>query len=426
MNYNEMLDYGFFLAEQQLEDARLNAYINNCMMLAEGGNIVREMTYIQEAIGQSVKNFFSKIVNVIKSVWSKFVETLNRFIKNTQEYLENYKDIILKKKAPDVTYTMYNYPEGLKIMVNAAIPQFNYEMMKPYLDGENQAKFLKQYAPFKDCLVPNSDATYPEQYKITFRSGRSKVDEKVQIDASTLNMKDIYDYCYNYQSIKDKLEKDIATIDKAAVDANNIILKRTKDESGQNIVPEPDLNATDEEQKVTNNSANMYYRYSLYFNELEATPNTGDTKTTTTTSNNNTSTTGTTFKSNNKNIQTASDNNKEQSDNALNTVTGDVDIITKQINVYFDSAKEFLGAKQTVFEEIFKEYMEIIKYHVRYYVGHQDKNKSAETDRTEQRGSNYKTQQGNQQNNNQQTQEGQPEKKTLYQRAKEKILGNNK
>lgn len=429
MDYNEMLNYGFFLAEQQYEDERLRDYIEGCVSLANGRNVVREMTYINEAIGETIKGFFTKILNVIKSIWAKFVESLDRLIHNTQEYLTKYKDIILKKKAPDVTYTMYNYPEGLKTLVNAAVPQFNYQLMQNYLDGEHQEKFLKQYSPFKDCLVPNSDATYPEQYKATFRNGKGKADEKIEIAASDINMKDVYDYCYNYKSIKDKLQKDINTIDKAAVDANNIIAKRQKDKSGQNLLPPEEKVDTEElkkdEAKVDgknpdtgqqqqqngqqqqnnkssepywsyqrddkkNESTSIYDRTSRFIHELQVNTNDSTDGTTTATQKvQDTSSASSTFKANNKNIQQADDKNKEQSDNALNTVTGEVDTIVKQINVYFDSAKELLGAKQTVCEEIFKEYMAIIKYHVRYYVGHQDKNKSAENDRSEQRGSNY-------------------------------------
>ena len=422
MDYNEMLDYGFFLAEQQYEDERLRNYIEGCVTLANGRNSIREMAYINETVGETVKGFFTKILNFIKSIWAKFVESLDRLIQNTQDYLTKYKDIILKKKAPDVTYTMYNYPEGLKTLVNAAVPSFNYETMKAYLDGEHQEKFLKQYSPFKDCLVPNSDATYPEQYKATFRNGKGKADEKIEITASDLNMKDIYDYCYNYKSIKDKLQKDINTIDKAAVNANNIIAKRQKDKSGQNLLPpeekvDPEQLKKDEavvdgkdqngqqqsgqqqsgqqqsgqqQQEVHGNSASIYDRTSRFIHELQVNTNDSTDGTTTATQKvQDTSSASSTFKANNKNIQQADDKNKEQSDNALNTITGDVDTIVKQINVYFDSAKELLGAKQTVCEEIFKEYMAIIKYHVRYYVGHQDKNKSAENDRSEQRGSNY-------------------------------------
>lgn len=421
MDYNEMLNYGFFLAEQQYEDERLRDYIEGCVSLANGRNVVREMTYINEAIGETIKGFFTKILNVIKSIWAKFVESLDRLIHNTQEYLTKYKDIILKKKAPDVTYTMYNYPEGLKTLVNAAVPQFNYQLMQNYLDGEHQEKFLKQYSPFKDCLVPNSDATYPEQYKATFRNGKGKADEKIEIAASDINMKDVYDYCYNYKSIKDKLQKDINTIDKAAVDANNIIAKRQKDKTGQKLVSpeelEKDENKVDgktEEVKTGNESTTIYNRTTRFINELQVNSNdNGDGNTTNTQKVQDTSAASSTFKANNTNIQQAPDNNKEQSDNALNNVTGEVDTIVKQINVYFDSAKELLGAKQTVCEEIFKEYMAIIKYHVRYYVGHQDKNKSAETDRSEQRGSNYNQQQNQEQNDNnqQKNQEKNPQEK---------------
>lgn len=427
MDYNEMLDYGFFLAEQQYEDERLRNYIEGCVALANGRNSIREMAYINETVGETVKGFFTKILNLIKSIWAKFVESLDRLIQNTQDYLIKYKDIILKKKAPDVTYTMYNYPEGLKTLVNAAVPPFNYETMKAYLDGEHQEKFLKQYSPFKDCLVPNSDATYPEQYKATFRNGKGKADEKIEIIASDLNMKDIYDYCYNYKSVKDRLQKDINTIDKASVDANNIIAKRQKDKTGQKLVDPEELKKDEEKTEgkapdsgqggsadgkapdsgqgeapnptgSVNASATIYDRTSRFVNELKVTSNDGDG--TPSQKVQDTSATSSTFKANNTNIQQAEDGNKEQSDNALNTVTGDVDTIVKQINVYFDSAKELLGAKQTVCEEIFKEYMAIIKYHVRYYVGHQDKNKSAETDRSEQRGSNYNQQQNQEQNDN--------------------------
>ena len=413
MDYNEMLDYGFFLAEQQYEDERLRNYIEGCVTLANGRNSIREMAYINETVGETVKGFFTKILNFIKSIWAKFVESLDRLIQNTQDYLTKYKDIILKKKAPDVTYTMYNYPEGLKTLVNAAVPPFNYETMKAYLDGEHQEKFLKQYSPFKDCLIPNSDATYPEQYKATFRNGKGKADEKIEITASDLNMKDIYDYCYNYKSVKDRLQKDINTIDKASVDANNIIAKRQKDKTGQKLVDPEELKKDDEKTEGKNEYASIYDRTSRFVNEVEVKPNDNGNDVSSQKVQD-TSAQSSTFKANNTNIQQAEDGNKEQSDNALNTVTGDVDTVVKQINVYFDSAKELLGAKQTVCEEIFKEYMSIIKYHVRYYVGHQDKNKSAETDRSEQRGSNYNQQQNQEQNDNNQQKNPQEKHKQSF------------
>ena len=93
----DKLIYEMFLVENAIEQAELEKYINECIMISNNTNTISNIETLNENFSDKVKESFAKILSSIGAIWKKFLETTNNLIKNDEAYLNKYKDIILKR-----------------------------------------------------------------------------------------------------------------------------------------------------------------------------------------------------------------------------------------------------------------------------------------------------------------------------------------
>ena len=415
MNYSQQYEYLTFLAERTTQQVRMERIINEAVLIGEGADTIENIELIQESFSESVKKVIHKLLTFIGKLWGKFIEAMNTLIKNDKAYLERYKDIILKKKPADdiIIYDYYN--GGIQLLLNNSCPQLtdqdiNAEEGNSVLDDKNT--FITQR--FRDFTKfgkgPFDSIT--DLATAAFRGGGDEV-SKV---ASNVNMTDMYNYCINYGSLKDKIQRDIDAFQEAqkkfdsklASMNNNNELKQQQQESalsifedrkyysaifeqyiteaedkGKNNEPPVDKNNAmeqaakegkkEQEQQDKANAAKQQQQNQNNNNNNNATVNNGNTaakqqQQNQNNNNNNNATVnnGNTAANYQQNTKDNADANVEQNKNTYNT-------LQERAKVYFEIGGQYFAAKLTVAQEAEKKFMEVIKKHVRHYVGTKDK-----------------------------------------------------
>lgn len=390
MNYSQQYEYLTFLAERTTQQVRMERIINEAVLIGEGADTIENIELIQESFSESVKKVIHKLLTFIGKLWGKFIEAMNTLIKNDKAYLERYKDIILKKKPADdiIIYDYYN--GGIQLLLNNSCPQLtdqdiNAEEGKSVLDDKNT--FITQR--FRDFTKfgkgPFDSIT--DLATAAFRGGGDEV-SKV---AANVNMTDMYNYCINYGSLKDKIQRDINAFQEAqkkfdsklASMNNNNELKQQQQESALSIfedrkyysaifeqyITEADDKDKNNEPPVDNNNA-MEQAAKEGKKEQEQQDKANAAKQQQQNQNNNsnnaTVNNGNTAANYQQNTKDNADANVEQNKNTYNT-------LQERAKVYFEIGGQYFAAKLTVAQEAEKKFMEVIKNHVRHYVGTNDK-----------------------------------------------------
>ena len=364
MTYVEEYAYSCYLAEQDKGRAELDRYMNECLLIAEGKNNLDNISILNESIGDKFKAGIARIIEILSRLWGKFLETMNTIFLKDKDYLEKYKDVILKKKpAVEYEYTLYNYMDGQKKLLSTPVPNFNYNSMKDELNDAK--KFDANH--FSNVVVhANGDYKLEDLAKTIFRGGDTEVTKK----SSALNMTDLWNFCYSYNTkIKDAIAKDSKNISLAGNEAMN------------------QINKLEREGKIKSESVlskGKYYSvvYERYITEGDAPTTTKEPEE---------------KKSNGVEIKRVDGGDVNKTENKTNGVqtnpgkayqgpTGDKDTnigqdqvqgesaeqVTNRIKIYLNSCGAITTAKMQVSEEAYKAYMTIIKTHVRDLVGVKD------------------------------------------------------
>ena len=220
MDYCLELSYDMFIANEMLEQAKLERFVNESLLIMEGTNTVSNMTVIVESFGDKFKEIIKKIVNAVVNMWHKFLEGMNTLFKSDKAYLEKYKDIILKKQVNLGTLTMPNYEKGMNELLNKKIPPFNYQGLKSNLSNDKeQGSFRKSI--YNDY---NPSVEFPAFVKNKMQGG----EKDITVKGSQLNMTNLFNFCYNFDKLAKGIENEINTINKVGNQAIAIIDERVR------------------------------------------------------------------------------------------------------------------------------------------------------------------------------------------------------
>lgn len=352
MDTKEM-SYKFFLAEKMSEQAKLERYINECVLISEGANTFGNIDIIHESFVDKIKGAITKLVQAIANMWNKFLESMNTLLKTDRAYLEKYKDIILKKKPIEADYNMYMYEQGLPVLLKTDIPAINMNAMDQELESDDA--FLKKHFGH---LINGAKEPYKigELARARFRGGNG---QEITLNSSKLKMTDMYNYCYTYKKLEDLIRKDITNIQKVSAD----IITKIDNMARQGEIKKESFDLY----------GNRQYLSSVYESYIhEATPGTkvdpdkkdGNEKSGV--QNNQNQQQGNPVQ--NQPHQAYNKAEKGDSNQEINTDKTAKELSDKA-NRYLRICGEVLAAKQSIAEEIYKAYMSIIKAHVRDYVG---------------------------------------------------------
>ena len=423
----EDLSYSTYMIECVIESEKLRGFANLLIGVHEGAS-VEKLEFIQEGVTDKLQNIWDKFKGFLNKVWEKFKNYMFRLVDNDTEYLERYKDIILNRKPNDFTFNMPNYKEGLKRMQTVMIKPFAAEKNTVTADEANTHAYKKS-------LIPgyNADDDWNKYCATYFEGG----EDSIQYNLQDMNMTELYNYCHDWKSSilpsitrdqttlqnnVNEIEKEINSL-KTATNANtastnttnnnnantnttnNTNVNNTTTQNASASMLGPDLRAYGE--MVVDNFANRVFNEAITAagSNGSGSSSSGDSATQTRPSGavtkGNSSATG----SSSGKVKSISSmtGEKDQQTHLGNSTTGkidkddkgqiktgadtghtsaQVDELSKKLTGYNLACSGILTGKFTAAQNMYKDYMTLIKRHVGEQVGNKGDDRAAAGDNT--------------------------------------------
>lgn len=272
-SYVDKMAYANFLFEQERNTIKLNAFISECLCIAEGGNIYDGIKAINEGISDKAGSAWDKVMDFLRRMWGKFVENMTNLFNSNGYYLEKYKDIILKKPIKFTEkITMPNYFNGIKNIVGVKIPILNVQSLERIpLNAEDKTGMDNLRTEFMNAWKNGKPADNPngkefKAWAVDYFKGLGT--GEVDFTASQINMTDMYNFCHDSKNITSTLEKDKSAIERAnkefADEVKNVMSKADKD--GYNTNDTGDANEYDKAKGNLVHTNGSNYTYTITVN----------------------------------------------------------------------------------------------------------------------------------------------------------------
>lgn len=353
---HDALYESYIQAKIDSED-RLAFALKEAMVISEAD--YSNIRALQEAkLTDKIKATWKRFIAFIKGMVSRFMESMSNILLDEKDYLEKYKDIILKKKPKDDMEYSYtgNYKEGINRLINTEVPLFDYYKYKKQLEADGDGELVQAIMQGKTFNYDDGE-TLSEQFKNYFLAFD---DGQQEGKFSDLNMTDIYNFCYNFSKIKGIVDKDISRLEastKAIENAINKELNATGNTAAGDTVEKAETNTTTKTESSIFTEAEENEKQKTNLNitgSSDPTSKMGSTQNRDNEAEKDSATAGAAI---------AKDGGKEAAD------------ITKAANKWIDVCRPLIAAKLTACQQIAKDYMEIIRAHVRSYGGEDKKSK---------------------------------------------------
>ena len=403
-NYMYLNEYQNYIENREKNEKILASYLKQYIPVNEAAyKNIQVMT--EGTVTNKLKAKFNKFIEFIKNLLSKFMESMTNLFTSEKTYLEKYKDIILKKKPKDIDYSYTgNYEEGIKRCIETQIPVFNYnehgEALKSETDADAVNVIMKDKSDFKydegDTLANNF-----KNYFLAIDKGQSTG------KFSDLNFTDMYNFCMNFNKIKEIKDKDERYLEQSTNEIikyaslhlndnsqtqaqnNNQNTSSQNNNQSQNNTSQSNTNTQNNNQNTSSQSTsaqNASYifnnKYNTYIKEDQDNNNNNSKASPKPNLNINTNAISSMGSHSNDRTQLSDD---QKSDAAKGSEDETEQSILKIGNKWTEICRCIIAAKCTAVEQIAKDYMKIIRAHVRSYVGNSkdnttDKSPSTPTD----------------------------------------------
>ena len=339
--------------------------------------------------GDAIKANCTKFTEFIKNLTDKFINSITNVILNeNRKWLKDNEDIIKNKKPKSgqkITHTG-DYDIAIKRCLNLTLPVFDYEKYGEDLIQGNIETVILKIMQGKTGFTYDKDKDMAESFKAYFIAAEKG---KITTDFSSLNMTELYNFCYNFKQIKDITDKDKNYI-KQSADAISKSITEELRKNGENTNKPAQTNtststassntqssnnnnnSSSSNNNDSNNSSNqsndnnnsssenknestVLRRYGYYFAEADGDDKKDDTSHT------------------NMEITGATDNNGNSStDNTASDAakSGHTEAeLTAMANKWQEICRKIIGARFNAFLQIAKNYMTILRAHVASYNG---------------------------------------------------------
>ena len=337
-----------------------------------------------------VRNKWDQVLKFIQNLMDRFSDAIKRILLNNRPYLEKYKDVILNTKwRADQTFEYHgNYKEATERCFNTPVPEFSYEVFAPALRADGYDAALKQFMSGKGFRYDANNKNIADQFKsyflaLEYGTARGRF--------SDINPRQLYDFCYNTNNIFAVINKDREIL-KRASNALMIAVNKEMREKGENPmeprsatnpIPNQVVRTTNPAANTGTNRTTGGATTQTAVNASATVDSTGkwvlmeaDQVTTNTNSNpatnaagsqnRNTVTTG--LKIGSTQLQQTNANGDvtnpgQQTNKPKGTTTNqDMDVILQKWTVL---CRSLIAAKLTAVQKISKDYMDIIRAHVK-------------------------------------------------------------
>lgn len=366
--------YAEYLMETMKQQDDMERCITEALIISSGVDVNAKLSSLNEAAGAKLKEMWEKFTAFIKRITAKFMENITKLVENDKGYLEKYEKIIKGKPFKlNVSYKDYR----LDRITSTQIPLFNYSSLQTKL--ESKSAFM--HSIINDFGEKDNADDLTGWCKAYFCNGTEE-ENPVQ----NINMTDLYNFCHDYKSkTVPNIQKDQRNIEQSASNANTLIVNAIRaQENAQKQVasaaesqpaasptPAAATSASTTQTSAKIESHNLFGSnnpYSSLLNKvlgeakIEAAPD-GGTSTAPNTPN------GQKFSANAANTS----GEGETKDTATATVAGAQGLtetkVSEIISTYSSVVQSIFSAKLTVVHSAYRDFMQVIRAHVKMYVG---------------------------------------------------------
>lgn len=375
-NYVGIQTSSLFLYEAEYRDyldTKISNQNNIFRSIAKYTGVNESSVVMLEAVGDKIKSKWNNLIEFIKKIAAKFMESITNILLNQKDYLEKYKEIILRKPPKSGMKFSYigDYDVGIDRIINTELPLFNYSAMAEHLKKEGDLPTIQEVILKDRSFDYDESKEMAENFKNYFIAA-DKGETSGTFDQ--LKMVDLYNFCINFNKIEQIKNKDMARL----TNSTNAI--------------QAAMNEEIRKAGATNESAILYSINEApkgdQSQSVEKAQSDGTTKTTTTTpETTNAKPKGVKITNTDAIGQSSSYADKDKKDNnAENNAKGasgelkdkegkDVTAedaekaVSDMAEKWIKISRNLITAKFTAIEQISKDYMAIIRAHVRSYGG---------------------------------------------------------
>ena len=316
---------------------------------------------VNEALSDKIKRGWYNAVAAIKEIFRKFMEKLTANFTTTKNYMDRYKNIILKADFnPNDTYKTQDLDEGIKRIYQTEAPALNFNdfMGRDFSTAGQYFKiFDKTHTSIGSKVkIPDENSsigdisTYYKAYFCMEGNEHTYTGKEFQS-----HITDFYNFLYDIRKINSTIKKSIRDIE----DTANKIMKQAGADVNK---PAEDTNANAQPAPAAESVYSILYQKYFTLNEngvlVEAEINKGE------------STEAKAPSQTMRNVAQKAEGD-DDTQNVRNTERGTVDA---KVKAYVDVITSMLKAKMSACEFIRNELMQIIRNHVQAHIGNKAAN----------------------------------------------------
>lgn len=386
--------YNEYLFDKIAQEQTLQRMISRELIMTESTTLKikeRKLSMLYESkMGDSIKSKWNKFIDFINNLFAKFGESISNIVLSYKNYLVKYREIILNKQFKiKLTQALPgDYNVGVDRCNKVVIPVFQYngQNMKTLL-SEDDEQIIKM-------IIKDSELQYDKARNLNdiLKDYFLGIDKGIIDNLDKLNRSDMYNFCLNADKIESTQKKDMnalksttSVIERAITNEVNKVNKEAYIVEGilnKNNSSQPKSNPTvTASGQSTNQNSNNQDKEAGKDNVAKA----GSV---------NTSPINSSLDDNYKG-KANEDDYKQDGEQAANDGQN-ADDVAKAFDAWRKVCQSVISAKMTAQQAILKDYMGIIRAHVRSYVGKQD---NPEDNQSAGKPTNY-AKNNNQQNNN--------------------------
>jgi len=429
VDFTRQFEYFEYLQNKAYCEAELTRAIYNKVILSEAsGEKATKLIAINEGkITDKIKEIWSKFVEFINKIAAKFLEKMTNLLVKETDYLKKYKEIILQRKPKHIEISYHGkYMTAVERLLKVKVASFPDKLDDVAIDKDKDGNatddeitasivnyIFKKYNS-TDFDKFNSGENMADQFKSYF-IGADKGDTNTHLDASDcISLKDMYNFCMNHKQAEDVVKKDQNMIQATANKIDSVWNQYKKDhpevEKADNATTTggnqtgnatPTSGEGGEQSGGETESLFMNLRGLRYIKEEPPIVNvdnqTKDNEEKAKDAehaqeNKDGNATKSNLQIKNTNIATKAGSVDKDNEDTLEKKAKDelegkdskaaINFFNKYIDKWRQVCSNILTAKLTVYQQIAKDFMAIIRAHVQSYVGTNDKdaneNKKAE------------------------------------------------
>lgn len=357
--------YNEYLFDKIAQEQTLQRMISRELIMTESTTLKtkeRKLSMLYESkMGDTIKSKWNKFIDFINNLFAKFGESISNIALSYKNYLVKYRDIILNK-AFKIKLTQAlpgDYNTGVDRCNKVVIPVFQYsdQNMKTLL-SEDDEQIIKM-------IIKDSELEYDQAKNLNdiLKDYFLGIDKGIVDNLDNLNRSDMYNFCLNADKIQSTQKKDMnalksttSVIERAITNEVNKVNKEAYVMENESNQPKPNYTATASGQSTDHNNNNQ--------NKEAGKDNVAKAGSV------NTSPINSSLDDNYKGT-TKEDDYKQDGQQAANDGQ-DAGDIAKAFDAWRKVCQAVISAKMTAQQAILKDYMGIIRAHVRSYVGKQD------------------------------------------------------